>query len=98
MVVGNSQKMRDPATAANGRNAANWGLTFTLVTLIVTVQHFTLIGLISDTHKGFFPIGLGITLWVAYCIVHLVVCAIGLSRGNQGRVFKPWAIPFFRAK
>lgn len=97
MVVGNSQKMRDPATTANGRNAANWGLTFTLVTAVVAIQHFTLIGVLADT-VGFFPIGIGITLWLAYCVAHLVVCGIGLSRGNQGRVFKPWAIPFFREK
>ena len=95
-IVGNAQKSRDPATRANGRHAANWGLTFTLVTVVVAIQHFTLIGLISDTHLGFFPIGIGISLWLTYCIAHIVICSIGLARGNAGREFKPWAIPFFR--
>lgn len=92
-----SQRRLGPVAEGNARNAANWGLTLTLGTVVSFGLTAILAVLLGGTVRGFFPIGTPILLYVALCIAHLVVIIVGLTRASRGEVFRnPIAIPFIR--
>ena len=79
----------------NGRRAANWGLTYLLLTVVLVGSHFGIL-FAAGTIEGFFPFGLIILTWVAVSIAHVVICILGMVRVSQHRVLHAWAIPFYR--
>ena len=95
VIAGLSASARGGVVGENGRRAANWGLTYLLLTVVLAGGHFGIL-FAAGTIEGFFPFGLIILTWVAVSIAHLVMCVLGIVRVSQGRVLHPWAIPFFR--
>jgi uncharacterized Tic20 family protein len=92
-----SQRRLGPVAAGNARNAANWGLTLILGTVVSFGSTAILAALLHDTVRGFFPIGTPILLYLALCVAHLVVIIVGLARASRGQVFENRiAIPFIR--
>ena len=91
-----SQSRKGPIAEANARNAANWGLTVALLTVVCF-----LIGLIAGAglgNDGAWIAGLMAIIWIAACITHLVLIIRGLVRAGRGAVLTvPFAIPFIRA-
>lgn len=91
-----SQSRKSPVAEGNARNAANWGLTIALLTVVCF-----LIALISGVglgDSGAWIAGLMVVIWIAGCITHLVLIIMGLVRANRGAVLTvPFAIPFIRA-
>lgn len=96
--VGRGQRRRGEPNAENGRNAANWGLTYALLTALLVVGHFVLLFTLTrdSSVQGFFPLGTVITIWFALSLAHVVVSIVGGLRAGAGRVFRVPAIPFFR--
>jgi hypothetical protein len=96
LLVGRSQRQHGPPVATVGRNAANWGLTYVVVSLLLWVGHFVL--LYRFTKDGpssdFYPVGIPMTIWAAFTLVHLIICGVGVSRAKRGAVFAPPSIPF----
>ena len=92
-----SQRRNGPVAEGNARNAANWGLTVIVVTIVSFGLTVLLAALFGGSSRGFFPIGTPILLYLAVCVAHLVVIIVGLSRAGKGQVFEnPIAIPFIR--
>ena len=97
-IVGRSQRHREPLVAENGRRAANWGLTYLLLTVLLVGGHFTLLFVLtSDGSKieGFFPFGIIITTWVLLTVVHVGLSVAGLIAGLNRKVLRVPAIAFF---
>ncbi|SIT72022.1 protein of unknown function [Microbacterium sp. RU33B] len=91
-----SQSRKGPIAEGNARNAANWGLTVALLTVVCF-----LIGLIAGAglgNDGAWIAGLMAIIWIAACITHLVLIIRGLVRAGRGAILNvPFAIPFIRA-
>ena len=98
-VLGRSQRRHGPIAASNGHNAANWGLTYLTLSVVLWVAHFMLLALLTRgaPTRDFFPIGIGITIWGAVTLAHVIICVIGLTRASKGRVFSVPSVPFLRA-
>lgn len=99
VLVGLTTRRKGPLTAENGRRAANWGLTFLLVSVITAAVFF---GLLfgpedPDTYSGL-PLGTPPIIWIAFAVVHLVLTIVALARGGSGRLGPALGIPFFRKK
>ncbi|MBF4458766.1 DUF4870 domain-containing protein [Pseudoclavibacter sp. VKM Ac-2867] len=92
-------RSRAPATEAGERNrtnAANWGLTYLLSSIILIALHIAFLFVLDDTYSGsFFPIGIPITLWFAVSVTHIVFSIVGSVKASRGVVFAPIALPFF---
>ncbi|WP_375001908.1 DUF4870 domain-containing protein [Aeromicrobium sp. CTD01-1L150] len=97
VIVGRSLRDKDEVTAENGRRAANWGLTYLLVTIVLITGHFVVLYLITrdDPIEGLHPLSYAITLWAVVTLVHVVLSLAGLVLGLRGSVLKAPAIPFF---
>ncbi|MGO2749762.1 MAG: DUF7822 domain-containing protein [Pseudoclavibacter sp.] len=99
MIAGRS---RGPATEAgelNRTNAANWGITYLIASIILIALHIAFLFVLDDEYKStFFPIGIPITIWFALSVTHLVFSIVGSVKASRGRVFKPVALPFFRPR
>ena len=96
MISGLSMRSRGPLAAANGRNAANWGLT--LIVLTVVLVGATIVWGVSaggGEGSGFFPFGIPLLIWVGVSVAHVVFVIMGLVRAGKGQVFRAPAIPFF---
>lgn len=92
-------RSRAPATEAGERNrtnAANWGLTYLLSSIILIALHIAFLITFDDTYsRSFFPIGIPITLWFAVSVTHIVFSIVGSVKASRGVVFAPIALPFF---
>ncbi|PPG05436.1 hypothetical protein C5E06_00765 [Pseudoclavibacter sp. RFBI5] len=92
-------RSRAPATEEGERNrtnAANWGLTYLLSSIILIALHIAFLFVLDDTYSGsFFPIGIPITLWFAVSVTHIVFSIVGSVKASRGVVFAPIALPFF---
>ena len=91
---------RSEVAAENARSAANWGLTFLLISIVFPVTHFILITAAPSEWRqaGFFPIGSVITAYFVIVLLHIVLTIIGTVRASGGSVMRvPFAIPFFRS-
>lgn len=93
--AGISASTRGGVVGENGRRAANWGLTYLLLTVVLVGGHFGIL-FAAGTIEGFFPFGLIILTWVAVSIAHVAICVLGIVRVSQGRALRPWAVPFYR--
>ncbi len=97
-IVGRSQRSREWAVAENGRRAANWGLTYLLLTVLLVGGHFTLLFVLTrdgSEIEGFFPFGIIITTWAVLTLVHVGLSVAGLIAGLNRKVLRAPAIPFF---
>lgn len=96
-----THKRRGEIARANGRNAANWGLTYSVLTVVFIglALVFALIvssdsstnGPSSLTALPFIPL----SLWLVVNLVHVVVTIVGTVKASRGEVFRfPLAIRF----
>lgn len=98
-MFGSASKGSDVARA-NARSAANWGLTYLLASVVLLITHIVLVISLggSEGMRGFYPIGIAITLYFAISILHIVLTIMGTVRAAQGKVLKvPFAIPYIKA-
>ncbi|WP_194949430.1 DUF4870 domain-containing protein [Actinomyces trachealis] len=99
MITGLSWKVEGAARGrTQARQAASWGLTYLLCTVVLTVAHFWLLYALTKDGptKEFFPLGIPLTLFVLLTLVHLVLSVVGGVRANQGKTMPFYGIPFFR--
>lgn len=101
-VLSGAASRKNALAAANGRSAANWGLTALLVSTGLLILHFVLLFLLTSggsSVSGFYPLGIPITLYGVVVLAHIVLTIIGTIRASSGRVMRvPFAIPFFRGE
>ena len=92
-------RRKGPLSAENGRRAANWGMTFGLVSVITAVIFFSLLFIPEDpdTYSGA-PPGAPAVTWLVFAIVHTVLVIVAIVRAQSGRLVPSLGIPFFRAK
>lgn len=92
-------RSRAPATEAGERNrtnAANWGITYLISSVILIALHIAFLFTFDDEYSStFYPIGIPITIWFALSVTHVVLSIVGLVKASRGVVFKPIALPFF---
>jgi uncharacterized Tic20 family protein len=96
-----SHKKRGPLAHANARNAANWGLTYSVLTVVffglAIIFAATLTNGGTTTASGdvtVLPL-IPIALWVILSIIHVIVTIVGTVTASRGRVFRfPLAIRF----
>lgn len=84
----------------NARSAANWGLTYVTLSLVLVIGHFIAVIAFSDTGlgRGFFPIGIPIMVYLAVSILHVVLVIMGTVKTSSGGTMRvPFAIPYIRA-
>jgi uncharacterized Tic20 family protein len=94
-----SARKRGGLAAENARIAANWGFTLILGTVVTLGSHVLALVAVTDTPmaKGFYPVGIPITVFAALVVAHLVVIICGLVKASNREVFRnPLAIPFLR--
>ncbi|TDT31204.1 hypothetical protein [Naumannella halotolerans] len=98
VLAGRGQRRYGGTAAANGRNAANWGLTYLLLTVLLIGGHFVLLAVLSRDApiQDFYPMGIPITVWLVVTLAHLVISILGWVRAHQHRVLWVPAIPFLR--
>lgn len=96
-VSGGTSRRFGGVAGENARAAANWGLTYLLVSTVLLISHFVILfSLTADSpSSGFYPIGIPITIWFALSVTHIVLSIVGLVKASRGVVFKPVALPFF---
>ena len=88
---------RSDLARANARAAANWGITFTVVSTIILVIHFFLAWGVTQGRgtPDFYPLGIPITIYGVLVLVHIVLVIVGTVRSSQGKSMRvPFAIPF----
>lgn len=96
-----THKKRGEIARANGRNAANWGLTYSVLTVVFIGLAILFAALITNggsttasggvTSLPLIPIG----LWMLLNLVHVVVTIVGTVKASKGEVFRfPLAIRF----
>lgn len=97
MVVAGLSSRPDGGNASrNGRNAANWGLTYILLTAVLLglVLCFALSADALPGSAGSFVLQ-PLFCWLLVSVGHLVFVIIGLVRAGRGEVYRAPAIPFF---
>lgn len=99
--VGLSLRPKGGLAARNGVHAANWGLTYLVLTIVLVGTHFGLLWyLTADDPEGtmsFFPFGLVLTAWALISLWHLVLCIWGIVASAQGRELRGTGLPVWRA-
>ena len=95
-----SHKKRGPIAQANARNAANWGLTYSILTVVFVGLAIVFASIVSSGGDAaseqsralpFIPLG----LWLVLNLVHVVVVIVGTVQASKGAVFRfPLAIRF----
>lgn len=84
----------------NARSAANWGLTYVTLSLVLVIAHFIAVFAFADSGagRGFFPIGIPITIYFAVSLLHVVLVIVGTVKSSSGKVMRvPFAVPYIRA-
>ncbi|GAA2075806.1 hypothetical protein GCM10009821_13730 [Aeromicrobium halocynthiae] len=98
VVAGRLQRGKERHVAENGRNAANWGLTYLLLTVVLVGTHFGLLYALTrdgGSIDGFFPFGIIILTWITVSVVHVGFSIAGLVKGLRQEIFSAPAISFF---
>ncbi|MEV7798434.1 DUF4870 domain-containing protein [Microbacterium foliorum] len=99
-VSGGSSRRFGGVAGGNARAAANWGLTYLLVSTVLLISHFVILfSLTADSPaSGFYPIGIPITIYFALSVFHVVLVIMGMVKASSGKVMRvPFAIPYLRA-
>ena len=94
-----AMKKKGALAAENARQAANWGWTLIIGTVLTLGGHFVLLYFVSGTPvaKGFYPVGILITIFGALCVAHLVIIIMGLVKAHsRGVLNNRLAIPFIK--
>lgn len=82
-----------PLATANGKVAANWGLTFASAAALLLVA-MSVTGYLGSGGDGVVVVVLAL---VALHVLHLVVVVLGMQKASRGEVLRtPLAIPFLR--
>lgn len=100
------QRTLAPVAAANARNAANWGLTYAVLTVALVGAALLVVGIGTDFRGGTLAGGLEA---VALTLLGVAVLGLGIAQAiasiggtivaSRGRVFRmPIAIPFVRRR
>lgn len=98
-----SAKKHGGLARENARSAANWGITYGIVSTVLLIVHFVVVFSVSMASstggaQGFYPVGTVITIYFALGILHVVLTIIGTVRSTKGALMRvPFAIPFIRA-
>lgn len=95
-----SVSRRGPVARENARAAANWGITFALVSTSLLILHFILLFALTRGAgvSDFYPLGIPITLYGLVVLAHIVLVIVGTVRASGGKVTRvPFSIPFIRA-
>lgn len=80
----------------NRANAASWGLTYLILTIILAMADFLMLFHLDDEFgETFFPIGIPLTVWLVLSVLHIGFCIVGLTKAGNGTVFTAPAVPFF---
>lgn len=101
IIAGLLQRSHGELASASGRNAANWELTYLLLTILLVGGHFTTLFLLthdSPALDGFYPLGWFLTVWAVVTVAHLVFTVVGMIVSSRRKVFRGPAIPFFRRR
>ncbi len=99
-VSGGSSRRFGGVAGENARAAANWGLTYLLVSTVLLISHFVILfSLTADSpSSGFYPIGIPITIYFALSVFHVVLVIMGMVKASGGKIMRvPFAIPYLRA-
>lgn len=75
----------------NALRAANWGLTYSLISLMLIIVHFGAWGYLAARGMpptGFAPLGYLVVLWVLLSAMHAGVCIVGGLRARRGEEFR----------
>lgn len=85
----------------HARRAANWGLTYSAISLVAMIVHFGALAMLHAQGvqvRGFGgPLGLIVVGWMLLSAFHLGVCGVGFWRARRGMDFHWWAaIPVLR--
>ncbi|PSL38264.1 uncharacterized protein DUF4870 [Labedella gwakjiensis] len=96
-----THKKRGPIARANARNAANWGLTYAILTVVFIGLAIVFAMIVSNDGSTNGPSSLTalpfipISLWLVLGLVHVVVTIVGTVKASKGEVFRfPLAIRF----
>jgi uncharacterized Tic20 family protein len=100
-----TQRRKGAVAAENARRAANWGLTYLTVTVVLFVTVAAMgvyINTIDDEaarrDAGVAPLTL-LGLWLLVTVLHVVLVAIGTAKAAGGRIFNnPIQISFLRRR
>lgn len=101
-LVGSKQRLQRGIAGEQGREAANWGITFMVING-VTLLAALVVTLIADQNLAFREDWVWLSpallvLWAIGIFTHLVVCLIGVIMAVSGRVFRCLiAYPFLRS-
>lgn len=103
MLVGNAQRAKGETARLNGRNAANWGFTY-LVATVVLIGAAVLVlstSVDADGRVTGAPSAIALTLIAVWGfplqILHLVLTIMGTVKASRGTVFaNRFAIPLLR--
>jgi hypothetical protein len=100
LIVGAHTRTKGGLASINARNAANWGATYLVLTLILVPLHFVLLFALAGGPyaHSFFPLGIPITIWAAVTVFHIAVSILGLICSLVGHAFWIPAIPFLRRR
>lgn len=99
VIAGLSWKVEGATTGrAQARQAASWGLTYLLCSLVLFVAYvWMLLALTKDGPvKEFFPLGIPLAALGLLTLFHLVLCVVGGVWASQGKTMPFYGIPFFR--
>lgn len=99
VIAGLSWKVEGAITGrAQARQAASWGLTYLLCSLVLFVAYvWMLLALTKDGPvKEFFPLGIPLAALGLLTLFHLVLCVVGGVWASQGKTMPFYGIPFFR--
>lgn len=95
VAAGRAQPRHAPVAAANGRNAANWGLTFLIASIVLAVLTVVVLVNLRDSPQEVLTL-VPIASWLLLTVAHLVFCVIGMIQANRLRVFWAPALPVLR--
>lgn len=104
-LVGNAQRQKSELARLNGRNAANWGLTYLLATVVLPGVAFLALALSTGpdgTVPGSSPAGvIAGTLIIVWAlplqILHIVLVIMGTVKSSKGTVFNNrFALPLLK--
>ncbi|WP_309127969.1 hypothetical protein [Microbacterium sp.] len=93
-----SLSRQGPLAKANAASAKRWGTWFLFVSTGLLVLHLALtvpLFWLPSEARGFFPLGIPITLYALVCVVHLVVVIGATMRARRGEVVR---LPFGRTE
>lgn len=97
--VGLAQADHGSLARANGRRAANLGLSYLIVSVVLVGLHLGLLWWFThdgSTIRGFFPFGFIILAWGLVSLGYVVLSVVGMVKASRHQVYAAPAVRFFR--